>query len=359
LTGAGPGPPAAAHGPVLVIGGGAVGSFLATLLAVGGEDVVVLDQPGTRTGPDEIRLLAPDGRRIVAGVTRADDPAACPRPDFAVFAVRMTELATALPTMARWPDVPVVTVENGLGAEEMALAALPDAPVIAASLVAPIARDGAGGFIWPKRRGLALAGVRRGGEDVIIRLQAAGTALGLPVCELPDWRSMKWSKLLTNLTANATCAILGWDPAAVYADRRLFALERLQIREALDVMDSLGIRVSRLPGADVRLLAAGYRAPRTLGWPILARVVGGARGGKLPSLALHVAGPGGPSEVRWLNGGVARAAAQAGHAAPINATLSVLVEEVAADAASRARLAGNPTALLARISHAVNTQRES
>ncbi len=358
LTGPGSEPATGRRGPVLVVGGGAVGSLVATVLVAGGERVVVLDRPGTPTGPDEIRLAAPDGRQIRSAITRADDPAACPAPDFAVFAVRMTELAAALPAVAAWPGVPVVTLENGLGAEEMALAALPDSPIVAGSLVAPVAREADGSFAWRKRRGLALAAVREDGRDAMRRIAAGGAALGLPVRHQADWRAMKWSKLLTNLIANATCAILGWDPAAVYADRRLFAVERRQVLEALATMRALGIAVRPLPGGDVRLLAAAYRAPELLAWTVLRRVVGDARGGKLPSLALHVAGSGGPSEAPWLNGGVARAAAMAGLPAPVNATLARLVEQVAGDAARRAELAGNRDALLAMVNHAIITGRD-
>jgi len=51
---------------------------------------------------------------------------------------------------------------------------------------------------------------------------------------------MKWSKLLANLIANATGAILDMDPDAIYADRRLFGVERRQLLETLAVMTALG-----------------------------------------------------------------------------------------------------------------------
>ncbi len=223
-----------------------------------------------------------------------------------------------------------------------------------------------GSLAWRRRRGLGLAAVAGPGRPAIDRLRAALGRSGLPVAETRDWRAMKWSKLLTNLVANATCAVLDRDPAAVYADRRLFDVERAQVREALAVMASLGLRPLRLPGADVRLFALGFRAPAWIAWPILRRVVGGARGGKLPSLALHVRaaadrggspGAGGGSEAPWLNGGVARAAAAAGLAAPVNGTLAALVEEVTARPDRRAALR-DPTVFLAAIGHARATARE-
>jgi 2-dehydropantoate 2-reductase len=169
---------------------------------------------------------------------------------------------------------------------------------------------------------------------------------------------MKWSKLLTNLVANATCAILDEEPSAVYADRRLAAVERAMVLEALAAMAALGLPVLRLPGADVRLLAFGYKAPAELARPFLRRVIGGARGGKLPSLALHVRAEAGPTEGPWMYGAVAAAARAKGVPAPVNETLARLLEEVALDPVRRAALRGNRTAFLAAIGHATITRRD-
>lgn len=359
---------AADAAPVAVVGGGAVGSFLAVLLARGGERVVVVEQPGTGRARVDLRLRDPAGALLEAQVERVDDPVAVlPSPALAVFAVKMPDLAAAMVTCAAaWPDAPFVTLENGLGAEELAGAARPNGPLVAGSLVAPVDREPDGTLAWRRRRGLALAVVVGTGGPAIARLRTALGRSGLPVVELPDWRAMKWSKLLTNLVANATCAVVDRDPAAVYADRRLFDVERAQVLEALAVMGALGLRPIRLPSADVRLLALGFRAPAWLAYPILRRVVGGARGGKPPSLALHVraaadlgrgGGAGGGSEAPWLNGGVARAAVAAGLAAPINAMLAALVDEVAASPDRRAALRDRDL-FLATIGHATATARE-
>ena len=89
-----------------------------------------------------------------------------------------------------------------------------------------------------------------------------------------------------------------------------------------------------------------------LGRPVLARAIGGARGGKSPSLRLHVRGGDGvapqpgPTEVRWLNGAVAREATALGlGGALVNARLEALVDEVASDPERAAWFAGRPDRL--------------
>jgi 2-dehydropantoate 2-reductase len=160
---------------------------------------------------------------------------------------------------------------------------------------------------------------------------------------------MKWSKLIANLVGNASSAILDLPPAEIYADRDGFLVERRQVREALAVMSRMRIAVVRLPGANVPLLATAFRLPASLGRPILRRVVGRARGGKDPSLRIHVRSGSGPSEVDWMNGAVARAAAELGGSAAVNRRLTELVGDVVADPERRAWFRGRPDRLAAAV----------
>lgn len=344
---------------VVVIGGGAVGSVVAALIAGSGRRVMLVGRPGSGARePAEIVVRAPDGGVRRVSVERADGTAGLGRPAYVVLAVKMPDLAAAVEACALWPDVAVVTLQNGIGAEELVAAAHPDAPLLAGSLTAPIDRMADGSLAWRKRRGIAVGSVR--GDTTAVRA-AIGDALavgGLPVATVRDWRAMKWSKLLTNIVANAVPALLDLDAAAVYADPRLFAVERAQVREALGVMQALHLAPVGLPGADVRWLALGFRAPAALAHPIMQRVVGGARGGKAPSLLLHLRAGGGPSESPWLNGGVAQAGAAAGVPTPVNAALVALMEAAAADPLAWDRTRGRPDALLAAINHATITRRD-
>ena len=122
---------------------------------------------------------------------------------------------------------------------------------------------------------------------------------------------MKWSKLLANLIANATGAILDMDAEAIYPDPRLFDVERRQILEALAVMTALGVRPVALPGAAVPWLARAMRLPAPLGRPILtgsSAARAAARCRRCGSTSRSAAE--GPSteqtEVAWMNGAVAR-----------------------------------------------------
>ena len=345
---------------VVVIGGGAVGSFVGSLIAGAGVRVTLVGRPGSDArGPAEIVVRTPDGGIRRARVERSDGTAGLERPAFIVLAVKMPDLPAAIEACGAWPAVAVVTLQNGLGAEELVASARANAPLLAGSLTAPIEREADGTLAWRKRRGIALGRVRGDTAAVEAALRGALDAGGLPVAAVRDWRAMKWSKLLTNIVANVVPALLDREADAVYADRRLFEVERSQVLESLRVMRALGLSPVALPGADVRMLALGFRVPGVIARPVIGRVVAGARGGKSPSLLQHLRAGGGPSESPWLNGGVARAGLESGVPTPVNAALAALMKAAAADAAAWARTRGRPDALLAAVTHGAMTQRNA
>jgi 2-dehydropantoate 2-reductase len=335
---------------VLVIGAGAVGSFLGGMLAAAGHEVVLLDR--RVLGGDDatrLRIEGPAGPTIVP-VERIVDPAAATEPGLVLLAVKVFHVEGALATAARWPDVPLLTVQNGVGAEEQARA-VRRSPLLAASLTTAVEplpdgvrrmRTGGAGVAVVGGDGAAAA------APVAELLAASWTRAGLPSRVYEDAAAMKWSKLLGNLVGNATSAILDMDPGEIYADRRTYPVERDQLHEAVAVMRGLGLLPISLPGADVSLLLRGLSLPVAIGRPIVSRAIAGARGGKSPSLRLHVRrdGAGLPTEAPWLNGAVAAAGERTGVATPVNAGLAALVDEVAADPGRAAWFAGRPDRLV-------------
>jgi len=341
---------------VLVVGAGAVGSLLAATLAIGGVEVTIVrrGRSAGRDGTDEgdrgseaIAVVRPDAVRQVVRVGVVDDPARLEAPpDVVLFAVKGFDLEAALAGLPEWPSTARLTVQNGVGGEELAATTHPAAPLIAGSLTASVELGADRVVHWRRTGGIGLAAVRGDVGGPVDRLVTAWSAGGLPARRYPDWAAMKWSKLLANLVANATTALLDSDPAAVYGDRRLFEVERAQLREALAVMQRRALTPVALPGAPVPWLARSVALPGWLVRPVLRRIVGGARGGKSPSLRLHLAARGGASEVAWLNGGVAREGDRLGVRTPVNAALAGLVAAAATDPALRDRLRGSPERLL-------------
>lgn len=336
--------------PIAVVGLGAVGSLLAGCLAGAGRPVVAVRRGAAPSSLRSIVLVEPDRKRRTVRLTEASPDAIPEACRVAVLAVKQFDLTAALDALAGRPDLVLVTVQNGLGAEEAVLARRPGAGLVAASLTASVERGPGDEIHWLRRGGIGLAAVEGPVDGVVDDLVAAFRAGGLPARRYREWRAMKWSKLLGNLVGNATSAILDLDPAAVYADPRSFDVERAQLEEALAVMARLGLRPVGLPGAPIDWLVRLIRLPPAVARPLLRAVAGSARGGKAPSLRGRVAASGpGPSEVAWLNGAVVERARSVGLEAPVNRRLTALVEEVLADPERRAWFRGRPDRLVAAL----------
>jgi 2-dehydropantoate 2-reductase len=134
---------------------------------------------------------------------------------------------------------------------------------------------------------------------------------------------MKWSKMLTNLLANPTSAILDMTAAEVFGNRALYKLEIAMLRECLAVMDAQHIKVVDLPGTPVRALANATKLPLWLSKPFLSRAAGAGRGGKMPSFHIDLHSGRGKSEVDYLHGEVVRAGEKCNVPTPVNKALTV------------------------------------
>ncbi|GAB4530777.1 MAG: 2-dehydropantoate 2-reductase [Anaerolineales bacterium] len=310
---------------LLVFGAGAIGTYIGGSLALDGHRVVFLERPqvaeSLRAGG--MHLTLPAGRRAVQPLHVAASLEAALQAgpfDAALFALKSFDTPAFVeqirPYAADLP--PVVCLSNGVENEQALAAALGAGKVIPATVTTAIGRTQAGDVRVERLRGLGIAA----GHPLAERLTAACTQAGLQARLYPHAAGMKWSKMLTNLLANATSAILDMTPGEIFAHPGLCALEVRQLREALAVMRAQRIPVTDLPGTPVRLLALGVRLPVALSRPLLRRAVGKGRGNKMPSFHIDLHSGRGKSEVGYLNGAVVRFGAQYGIPTPVNRLLT-------------------------------------
>ncbi len=318
---------------VLIYGAGAVGSYLGAHLALAGHDVTLLGrEPLVRAVEARgLVLTGSDGEtREVHPAAVATLPEALSRGpyDWLAFTMKAYDTVDAIhDLMTQLPNPPpVACFQNGVGNEESLRAALGPDRVVAAAVTTALSMPQPGVVIEERRRGIALS------ADVAAAtaVEAALRSTTLRIKVVSDPRSLKWSKLLTNLLANATCAILDMPPAEAMRHPAVFRIERAALREALVMMDIEQIPTVNLPGTPIRLLERAVRAlPAGLLHRLLARQIGGGRGGKLPSLLLGLRAGSRRTEVAWLNGAVAQAASQHRRLVPVNHALALMVADIA------------------------------
>jgi 2-dehydropantoate 2-reductase len=343
---------------VLLIGAGAVGSYLASKLILAGHEVVVVDRPERA---DVVRSLgfhlqekrALRTARPVAAVGSVDQASGLGvEYELAILATKAYDAQAALEELAasRLPRPrKLLTIQNGVDSEEIAAQLLGSERVLAGSLTTPIAVKGQGQVAVERGgRGLALAPmVKKESVDEWVDLFHRA---GLKTRAYPDYRAIKWSKLFLNLVANATCAILNRRPAVIYRYRPTFMLERRMLQETLAVMRRMKVRMVNLPGGPARYLSWAVRyLPADISQTLLEPVVGGGRGEKLPSLYLDLSAGRRQSEVVHLNGAVVRYGRGVNVPTPVNYVLTDTLHKLSRGLLLWDDFSGKPEALLARL----------
>jgi 2-dehydropantoate 2-reductase len=244
--------------------------------------------------------------------------------DVALFALKsydtvnfIADLRTSISDFKMLP--PFLCLSNGVANEPALMEALGAEKVIAGTVTTAVGRRGAGDIVCERLRGVGVAAGHSLSELLVAALDGAGLRAQL----FPNADDMKWSKMLTNLIANASSAILDMPPSEIFANPDLYRLEIEQLRETLAVMRAKNIQVVDLPGTPVRLLsfAVSY-LPLIVSRPFLSKAVGGGRGAKMPSFHIDLHNGRGKSEVDYLNGAVVRAGREAGIPTPVNHLLT-------------------------------------
>ena len=342
----------------LCFGAGAIGTYVGGSLALAGEDLIFLEQASAlgELRKKGLRLdLGADKRRPRAGTLIVPPssvrfceslPEALEQGPFdaAIYALKSFDTAPALDSMLAVAEhlPPLVCFSNGIDNETAMRAALGEDRVVAATVTTAIGRKGPGDIVLERLRGVGIAST----HSISRRLLAAADRALLNARAYSDAAAMKWSKMLTNLIANPTSAILDMTASEVLNHPRIYQLEIAMLRECLAVMRALRIPVVDLPGTPVRALALAASLPPWASKPFLSRAAGAGRGAKMPSFHIDLHSGRGRSEVEYLHGAVARAGAEAGIATPVNAFLTETLLALTRGKIARGEYARQPDKLM-------------
>jgi 2-dehydropantoate 2-reductase len=318
----------------LVFGAGAIGTYVGGSLVLAGHRVVFVEQPpiaaelrerGLRLdvtvdkhrGVREPFVVPPGSFGCVSSLKEALQHESF---EVALFAMKSFDTAAALeevkPFVDRMP--PLLSLQNGVDNEPAIAEVLGPDRVIEGTVTCSIARRAAGDIVLETARGIGIAE----GHPFSKQLVAALNSASLNAHLYPRAADMKWSKLLTNLPGSATAAIVDMSPAEVFAHPGLYDLELRMGQEALAVMAAQGIRPVNLPEMPVRALALALHLPSFLARPVLQKVVGGGRGGKMPSFHIDLHAGRRKSEIEWLHGAIVRYGEKLGVPTPVSRVLT-------------------------------------
>jgi 2-dehydropantoate 2-reductase len=336
---------------ILVYGAGAIGTYIGGSLTRAGHQALFLERPASAAEllSRGLTVELPEGvyHQPQPTVAKSLGEALKHGPfDVVLFAIKSFDTAAAAASMAEHLQPtfpPVLCLQNGVENEVVLRKTMGSDKVIPGTVTSAIGRRAVGHARLERLRGVGVANE----HDLAPRLVAALSDAGLQARLYPDGSAMKWSKLLINLIANASAAILDMTPAEVFAHPDLFRLELAQLREALAVMKALGNPVVDLPGTPTRALALAVKyLPVPVARLLLGRAIGRGRGGKMPSFHIDLHSGRGQSEVDYLNGAVARFGTVHHVPTPVNQHLTDILTRLTKQELPLDKYHRNPAALL-------------
>lgn len=331
----------------VIFGTGAVGGYVGARLTEGGHTVRFLARPRwvDALRSRGLRLVRDHSTTVIPVLQASTDLAEIlPEVEVVLLCVKAYHAKKSAAELTRLlpPAVPVVSLLNGIGSEEVLVQALGPARVLGASLTTAVQVLEPGLIRLERERGLGL------GADHPISPALAATfkACGIRTRLYRSTKAMKWSKLLTNMVGNVTSAILGWTAAKVMDHPGVFYLEVQALREAVRVMRGSGWGPLSLPGVPVHLLGRALILPTAWLRPVLGRIVSRGRGAKLPSLHGDIGR--GRSEVYWMNGAVVEYGRRVGVPTPTNDVLTEVFDGLVMGVTSPESFRDHPELLVDR-----------
>lgn len=269
-----------ASGRAWVIGAGAVGGAVASLLSFGGVTTGVLVKPSHLPALKEsgITLQCGNALRTADSLVFSDRPDNLPaNPDVVVIAVKSYDTPAVLEQLAGSipPSSVIVSLQNGVGNEDRIARAFPNNTVIAASICASLELERPGHVILADDRGGLAGAVHQGdGKGARSVWESVMTRTGMEYRWVDGENAsprLKWSKLMLNTGFNALNSITGMSSAAILADPVFGALAVNALREGFAVMDAMRLYPVDLPGFPVSKLRLLLKMPvwaarRVMAW---------------------------------------------------------------------------------------------
>jgi 2-dehydropantoate 2-reductase len=293
-----------------VVGAGAIGSLFAAHLATVADVLVLTRRDDHARALNEEGLKVSGRRDFTARVTAASDPRELPDFDLAILATKTTGLSPAAESLAgRFPGATIMTVQNGLGAEEVVRRHGDWELVSAVTFMSGTKHsDTHVEYILDTPTWLGPYD-----DTPFQRVQEIARLIvdsGLKAEALPDLRPAQWSKLIFNATVNGVSALTGLPHdehfAAERGDGDLGHLVHALVEEGKRVAEAAGVELHDDPW-EMNVLATKRGSAH---YPSMLEDVEARR----------------PTEVELINGALVREAERHAIEAPLHTALYRLVK---------------------------------
>lgn len=320
---------------IAVLGAGAVGSFIAGMLALGGNNVTLIGRDAQVDAINRDGLLLKIGgamRKITArenliATTKYNELKSA---DLLIIAVKSFSTASALAQIAPYisPSTVIVGLQNGIHNEEKIATQFPNNPRFAGVISAYLDYPNNGVVECADDKiGLAIGGDDNHNaklSDVAAWLRTSR----IEVVAYPSARSVKWSKLMLNVAFNALNAATGLSAGQIMAHPEYGNLAAQALKEAFAVMRAEQVIAVDLPNYPVRKMEKLCYLPTKIVAKILAFSTRGAQK-TISSMRQDLRKKSPHTEIDDLNGTIVAYAEKHNLPATANRQLCKMVRECA------------------------------
>jgi 2-dehydropantoate 2-reductase len=313
-----------------IIGAGAVGSVLGSLLWRAGEHVVLV---GRAAHVAAIRAAGLNVAGVLGGfnATLQAEERLTARPDLALLTVKTQDVVTALRENTEMlKSVPILVLQNGLRAEELATRVVPAEQLVSGVVSLHAQYLMPGHVVLMQSEGL-LIGRPNGKVDEVVERFRSLLAKAVPTSTTSNIVGARWTKLIVNLN-NVLPALCNLSFRQVYGNVFLRRLAVGLMREGIAVADCAGVRLESLPGTSVPLVRLVAYLPAMLAGVVAARSAARLethwplKGSTWQSVARAR-----PTEIEYLNGEIVRLGRDLHVPTPLNEIVVALEQRRAAD----------------------------
>jgi 2-dehydropantoate 2-reductase len=194
---------------VVVAGAGSIGSLFAAHLAQVADVTVLTRREEHATALREHGLRVSGRADFTASLEATADPAALPDAELAILACKGTDLELLAARLeGALPRATVMTIQNGLGAEEI-VAGYGEWPLLSAVTFMSGTRHGDAQVEYVLDTATWIGPYRGTTEEDARRVAELLAAGGLKAQAFDDLRPAQWSKLIFNATVNGVAALTG------------------------------------------------------------------------------------------------------------------------------------------------------
>ncbi len=312
---------------IAILGAGALGSVLGSLLWRAGEDVVLV---GRAAHVAAIRAAGLTVEGVLGGFNATPHAEEClsARPDLALLTVKMPDVVTVLrENRAMLDAVPIVVLQGGIGGEELAATVIPAAQLVSGVVSLHAQCLLPGHVVLMEAEGL-LIGRPSGTNDGVVEWIRRVLEEAVPTSVTTNIRGAQWTKLIVSVN-NVLPALTNASFREVYRDRFLRRLAVGLMREGIAVAQRAGVRLESLPGTPVPLVRLVGVLPAVMAGATPARRAARLethwphKGFTWQSLARAR-----PTEIEQLNGEIVRIGREVGVPTPLNEVVASLLRRV-------------------------------